>query len=57
MIKDPHISDADLVERVLANDGETVLYFFYEKYYSMLDGTSENRSGQLHIDYQIKWLL
>ncbi|MBR6131371.1 MAG: sigma-70 family RNA polymerase sigma factor [Bacteroidales bacterium] len=37
MIKDQHISDADLVERVLANDEKAVLYFFYEKYYSVFE--------------------
>lgn len=34
--KDP-IPDTELVERVLANDEKAVLYFFYEKYYSVFE--------------------
>jgi DNA-directed RNA polymerase specialized sigma24 family protein len=32
-----HISDTELLERVLANDEKAVLYFFYEKYYSVFE--------------------
>lgn len=32
-----HISDTQLVERILANNEQAVLYFFYEKYYSMFE--------------------
>ena len=32
-----HISDAELVEKLFNNDEEAILYFFYEKYYSVFE--------------------
>ena len=32
-----HISDTELVERVLANDEKAVIYLFYEKFYSIFE--------------------
>lgn len=37
MKKNEHISDAELVSRLLANDEKALLFFFYEKFYSMFE--------------------
>lgn len=37
MKENEHISDTELVAKVLANDEKALLFFFYEKFYSMFE--------------------